>query len=959
VIPGKRIPPAEALSLLKVDDDLIVEELAHEPEVAQPTHVSFDARGRMWVSQYRQYPFPKGIKMVSRDQYYRSRYDKELPAPPHHDKGADIISVHEDTDGDGIPDKHTRVLEGLNMANSAVSGWGGIWIMHTPYLLFYPDANGDDVPDGDPEVRLAGFGFEDTHSVANGLVWGPDGWLYGGQGSTTTSRVTRPGIDDEGTYVEGCMIWRYHPKTRAYEVFADGGGNVFGLSFDDDGRLFTGHNGGATRGWHHLQEGLFLKQGKSPEKFGPPQNPFAFGELPMMSSTNPVPRFSHMLVLVGGSAMPERLKGKFLCIDPLHHHAVAAERRQQGSTFETTDIGFPLQSDDQTFRPVFLANAPDGSVVIADFREEYIAHGQNFQGQIDPESGRIYRLRGKAEELETDYNLDAKTSSELISILDHKNIWHRQTAVRLLGQRAEADTVAPLISLLNRPETHPALEALWALHQMGKLDTATAVRLLEHPVPVVRAWACRLVGDSRTLSVEFLTKLESIAVSEPDAEVRCQILSTARRLPAAQALALVRAVLRDDIDDPFIPLMAWFVIESHCAENRDAVLEMFSGEEIWQRPPIRQHIVPRLMRRFAEAGTRSDFLTCVELLKTAPGEEDRVALLKGFEQAFEGRVPPPFPDELVAVTSKGSLSLQIRQGNVDAIQKGLGLLADQSAEINERLAAIRAFGTNPHPDAVAPLLQIVLLKDSDESLPRAALVSLQTYTDESIGEMIATSYQQQSAALQPTALNLLASRPSWSIAMLKSVDKNAITPDILTRLRMHGDSDLNSLLTESFPDSATPKPQESLEAVRALLAAKPGDPYAGETTFMNRCASCHTLFFKGGKIGPDLTSYQRDDLSTMLVSILDPNAEIREGFENHIVTTRDGRVLSGFLSDEDANTITLRGFDGSDIQLTRDQIEKQTPAGRSLMPEGLLNGLDDQQLRNLFAYLKIPQPISR
>src|SRR3712207_9365859 len=81
------------------------------------------------------------------------------------------------------------------MASAAVRGHGVIWVMHTPYLLFYPDGDGDDVPDRDPEVRLAGFGLEDTHSVANGLIWGPDGWLYGAQGSTVTSRVTRPGVD--------------------------------------------------------------------------------------------------------------------------------------------------------------------------------------------------------------------------------------------------------------------------------------------------------------------------------------------------------------------------------------------------------------------------------------------------------------------------------------------------------------------------------------------------------------------------------------------------------------------------------------------------------------------------------------------------------------------------------------------------------------------------------------------
>src|SRR5947208_10643708 len=100
-MPGIRVPPAESLSRLKAADDLTVDLLASEPVVAQPTHISFDERGRMWVAQYRQYPYPAGVKMVSRDMYYRSRFDKVPPPPPHHDKGADRITVHEDTTGNG------------------------------------------------------------------------------------------------------------------------------------------------------------------------------------------------------------------------------------------------------------------------------------------------------------------------------------------------------------------------------------------------------------------------------------------------------------------------------------------------------------------------------------------------------------------------------------------------------------------------------------------------------------------------------------------------------------------------------------------------------------------------------------------------------------------------------------------------------------------------------------------
>ena len=184
--------------------------------------------------QYLQYPFPAGVKIVKYDRYLRAVFDKVPPPPPRHDRGADKITILEDKDGDGKFESHKDFLTGLNMATSVAVGRGGVWVLNPPYLLFYPDRNRDDVPDGDPEVHLSGFGLEDTHAVANSLRWGPDGWLYGTQGSTTTADV-------KGVKFLGQAIWRYHPETRQFELFAEGGGNTWSLEFDSKGRLFSGN----------------------------------------------------------------------------------------------------------------------------------------------------------------------------------------------------------------------------------------------------------------------------------------------------------------------------------------------------------------------------------------------------------------------------------------------------------------------------------------------------------------------------------------------------------------------------------------------------------------------------------------------------------------------------------------------------------------------------------------------
>ena len=143
------LSPQEALKHMKVADGFEVKLVASEPQIRQPLSISFDERGRMWVIQYLQYPAPAGLKAVSVDQYLRTKYDRVPEPPPRGPKGEDRITICEDTDGDGVPDKFKDFVSGLNLASGMAIGYGGVFIVQPPYLLFYPDRNHDDVPDGD------------------------------------------------------------------------------------------------------------------------------------------------------------------------------------------------------------------------------------------------------------------------------------------------------------------------------------------------------------------------------------------------------------------------------------------------------------------------------------------------------------------------------------------------------------------------------------------------------------------------------------------------------------------------------------------------------------------------------------------------------------------------------------------------------------------------------------------
>lgn len=964
---GPRSPRA-ALASFKVPDDLAIELVLAEPVVRQPVSISFDERGRLWVVQYLQYPYPAGLKMVSHDGVWRAVYDKVPPAPPHHFRGKDKITIHEDTDGDGVFDRHKTFLDGLNIATSVARGRGGVWVLNPPYLLFYPDRNNDDIPDGDPEVRLQGFGLEDTHSVVNSLQWGPDGWLYAAQGSTVTGHVTRPGLDTgkEPVHSMGQLIWRYHPETRRYEVFAEGGGNAFGVEIDAKGRIYSGHNGGDTRGFHYVQGGYYQK---GFNKHGPLSNPYCYGYFPAMKH-NRVPRFTHTFVIYEADALPERYRGMLFGVAPLLNHVVMSEVRPDGSSIQTHDIGLAVSTDDPWFRPVDIKLGPDGALYLADWYDRQINHYRNHEGQIEPGDGRIYRLRArKSASAAMPVDLSRLSSAELVKRLSDPNKWMRQTALRLLGDRKDRSVVPALKSLVARESGQLALEALWALNQVGGLDEATALQTLDHANSHARLWTARLLCDGSSVSPAVAAALARRAAIEPDVEVRSQLACSAKRLPALDAMPIVRALLArsEDARDIHLPLLLWWAIESKVGTDPEAVLALFNDRAVWDLPMVRATIEERLMRRFAAAGTRRDLADCARLLAMAPGPDHIKRLMEGFEAAVAGRALTGLPSELTdALTRHGgqSVTLGLRQGKPDAISQALHELSDDRADRAKQLQILQVLGEVRRPACVPVLLRLAC-HSPDNALRSAALSALAPYDQPGIADEVIKSYANMSDDVQASAQNLLVTRRAWAIRFLDAMDARVIDPrgvarEIVEKLLFLGDNRVTALATKLF-GSIKPSTSADLHAqidrLAALIGAGSGVPKPGKQLFDRQCLRCHTLFGKGGKVGPDLTTYRRDDLDTMLLNIVNPGAVIREGYATQVVSLVDGRVLSGVVVEQDKNVVVLRGSDGKDVVVARADIDTMHQTSTSLMPEGLLQGLTDQQVRDLFAYLRSTQPL--
>ena len=393
-------PPEAAARRMSVADGLEVRLVAAEPTVRQPVAIEFDDRGRLWVIQYLQYPNPAELKRIAVDRYSRTAYDRAPEPPPRGPKGADRITILEDADGDGRADGAHDFVTGLNLASGLAFGSGGVFVLQVPYLLFYPDRDRDDRPDGDPEVLLAGFGMEDAHSVANSLTWGPDGWLYGLQGSTVTARVR--GIE----FQQG--VWRYHPRTRRFELFCEGGGNMWGLDFDRRGQLFASTNVGGFVMLHGVQGGYYWK---AFGKHGPLHNPYTFGYFDHVHHDG----VSGGHVAVGGlfyeaDTLPSAWRGRYIAADLLDHSIHAHQVARLGSTFQARQVGDVLRANDTWFAPSDLTLGPDGALYVADWHDRRTAHPDP-DADWDKTNGRIFAItaRGAKSPGRRDRDLTART----------------------------------------------------------------------------------------------------------------------------------------------------------------------------------------------------------------------------------------------------------------------------------------------------------------------------------------------------------------------------------------------------------------------------------------------------------------------------------------------------------------------------------------------------------------------
>lgn len=598
------LEPQAAADAMTLPDGFRAHIFASEPDVTQPIAFCLDERGRVWVAEGHQYP-------------HRAEGDI----------GKDRIVILEDTDGDHQFDKKTLFKDGLNLISGMEVGFGGVWVGAAPYLMFIPDYNQDDKPDGEAKILLDGWDpYRDTHETLNTFSWGPDGWLYGCHGVFCPSFVGKPGTPQEERQRVDAAVWRYHPLKHTFEVFAEGTSNPWGVDFDAYGQAFI-EACVIPHFWHMIQGARYQRQGGQhysitleeknrvkdflPSNAPDHLNPFIYDDIKTHGdhvhwAGNKGPhagnnRSDEMggghahsgLMMYQGGSWPQAYDNQAF-MNNIHGQRINMDMPvRSGSGFVGKHGPDFLNFNDRWSQVLNMLYDHNGSVYMIDWYDSNQCHHRRDDGH-DRSNGRIYKVVYNDEPW-TPVDLRAHSPQALVRLQLHKNEWYALQARKLLmAKGGDAGLYRDIRRLFNQTESIPhKLRLLWTLNGIGGFGERFGLRLLDHENEYIRAWALQLLWEDRSPSKAVLDKLAEMAANEPSAFVRLYIASALQRTPVDGRFPVLKELVAraSDADDHNLPLMYWYAMEPVVGADADQGLALLQDARI---PLLRQYITRRM-----------------------------------------------------------------------------------------------------------------------------------------------------------------------------------------------------------------------------------------------------------------------------------------------------------------------------------------------------------------------------
>lgn len=948
--------PEDSLGCIHVHPEFRVELVAAEPLVHDPVAVDFDENGRIFVVE-----LPPYNAYAAQDFYETG-----------------TIRVLEDTDGDGQIDKSVVYVDDLQYP-TAVACWdGGVFVADAPDLLYCKDTDGDDKADV-RNVVFTGFGRDKAGGAyLNSMRWGFDNRFHlstnysGGEVRAVANESSLP------VSVRG-RGFSFDPRRLAGFELTSGGGQ-HGMSMDNWGRKFVCSN--SVPAQTLMYDDRYLV--RNPYLTAPPpaKNIFSDGQFTkLLRISEPEPwrvvrtrlraagevggpveggiPFGFFTAATGvtiyrGNAWPREYHGNLLVGDVANNIIFRARLETDGLSLlakrADPDAEF-LASTDIWFRPVQLANGPDGHLYVLDMYRGLI-EGTAFLpadilDHLDPvggyDRGRIYRIVPRGSPPSSWPVPGVRTTAALVRMLGDGNGWHRDTASRLLYQRQDKSAIEPLRQLaLECPLPEGRMTALYSLQGLDGLDANVVLQLLEDPSVKVRQHAIRIAERLAADSDDVRDKLVAMA-DTTDLDIAYQLAFSLGAVESGNRNTALISLMRHFGADPWLP----FAVQSSLGEGAGEFFGMLASSKADRRQSHIREFLTRLATQIAATDRTADVATVLQVLNDLPEGE------RSFSQAI---IEALVTSRSGAVRSQLLSAAGVHANSIllDMLTTARRKVLDAGARDDVRITSIRLLRLADFAD-VKPSLARLLNPTQPHLVQGETLRTLSQFDDQGVAVMLLNAWPKLSPSLRSIAIETLLSRTAWTAEFLTRIETRQIStgdidPGRMELLKNHADPSVSALAQKLFENPQPAERQEVVAAYQKSLELQ-GDATEGKMVFKKVCAACHRLEDVGTAIGADLKGIHDRGLAAVLLNILDPNREVKPAFVSYLLVTNDGLTITGMIAEENANSMTIRRPDGSTVTVFRHDIEELRGTGLSYMPEGLEKEIDVTAMANLLAYL--------
>ncbi|MBM63358.1 MAG: hypothetical protein CL484_10460 [Acidobacteria bacterium] len=965
--PGRSLDPEKFIASTILPDDLSLELAASEPAVVDPVGIAFDADGAMYVVEMGGYPI---------------RPDESLPLGR--------IKRLVDKDLDGYYESWTLFADGLQYPTSVLPWRDGILVAQPPDILFLRDDDEDGSADSQ-ETLFSGFPVGNTQHNINGLVWGLDNWVYAANGGNHGAGYSTK-APHEVVSIRG-MDFRFRPDTGELETsYETTGGH--GITFDPWGRMFGTHNINHVQhvvfSSHYLSRNPWLKvptlrhmisdHGSSARLFQ------ASDAETRVNNPQQSGRFSGGagITFYGGGSLPPAYEGSLfvndVVVNVVHQDVLHATGASFTATRSADNTEF-LAGSDNWFRPVSAATGPEGALYVVDMHRAVIEHPEwipdTVEARLDlrtgDDKGRIYRVVPAAGLPMVSPGLASADPARLVEGLTNRNKWWRDTAQRILVERGNTEAVDLLNDLLATTDVDVGrLHALWTLRGLSSLKTEQIAIALSDPVAGVRenavALAERSIGTSHSLLQAVISR-----ANDPDPRVRMQVALTLSTLDRPEASNSLQKLLARDAESQWT---RYATLAGLRRETGAVLRALLLPDDGLATSPTGPGLLDAV-RHLGATATGNDELNA--MLRLARNHElddpTRAALLDGLADglsstnpALTGEIDPTNLTPLLQAENAEILRSALRiasaiesdqlPARTRAMERALTRVLDDGLHIDIRIQEVELLALGDY-EQVGKTLLLLMEPQFPPELQLAAAQALTSLDAADRGQATLTRWRSFGAEVKGIVLEMLLRNRPFHGLLVNALESGDLTTGELNldfgqrrQLLRRSTDDIQVRVSALFGDHEYSNRQTMVDEWLPEIIGRRGNATRGAEHFQALCAQCHLFGNTGHSVGPDLGMAFAKGKEDLLTSILDPSAAVAPEYANYLVETADGELLDGILRTETAVSVTLARANGETDTIERSRIQSISTEGRSLMPDGLEQGLDASGLADLLAYLR-------